>query len=85
MTILAIILFQSSIYADDVINTSKQTIGKYIVGANSNNTPDFIKYFDAEYTLLGSSNFVSKNDEPSSVNAPYTSSVDTCSNLQPSP
>jgi len=46
---------QGSVYANDIINSSKQTLGNYIVGTISDNTPDFIKYFDMEYTFSADS------------------------------
>jgi len=50
-----VFLLQGSVYANDIINSSKQTLGNYIVGAISDNTPDFIKYFDMEYTFSADS------------------------------
>ena len=55
LTLLFVFLLQGSVYANDILSTSKQTLGNYIVGAISNSTPDFIKYFDMEYTFSADS------------------------------
>jgi len=41
--------------ANDLVGTSKQILGNYIVGAMHEHTPEFIKYFDAEYTFSSDS------------------------------
>ncbi len=55
MTLLKFIAFSflltSNIsFAQDVVGASKQILGNYLVGTLKNNTPDFIKYLDMEYT-----------------------------------
>jgi len=49
ITIIFFILYSGVGLTQDLIGTSKQILGNYIVGAIKSSTPDFIKYFDAEY------------------------------------
>ncbi len=42
-------IYSNLVIAQDLVGTSKQILGDYIVGTISSNTPDFIKYLDAEY------------------------------------
>ena len=61
LKLLKIILFLNiflfkvfNVYADN-IDSTKQILGDYIVGSIDEHTPDFIKYFDMEYTFSADS------------------------------
>jgi len=61
LKLLKIILFLNiflfkvfNVYADN-IDSAKQILGDYIVGSIDEHTPDFIKYFDMEYTFSADS------------------------------
>ena len=47
--VFILIIYSNLVIAQDLVGTSKQILGNYIVGAVSSSTPDFVKYFDAEY------------------------------------
>ena len=44
-----------SLQANDLVNSSKKILGEYIIGGIDENTPDFVKYLDMEYTFSADS------------------------------